>query len=231
MSPGFVESASTWFGIAAVGLTALAAVAGCLAWYFSSVLAERKDGEYKQFRETSQASIAEANEKAAVLNERAAQAELKLEELRKQQTPRAERLRRSEFQNLLQGKVTGEAMIWYFPDDVEAMDFAFALMGELTKAKWTVGTPEPIPSDMVVADLRNDRKPETLKKIPLQMRAGGTSQSINVISQKFEDPPFGTTTPVGVIRNALIESGFPIGGSVDDSFPPNKVVVVIGKKP
>jgi hypothetical protein len=53
MSLRFLESASYWTGVFAVGLTAAAAVAGVLTWYFSSKLSNAKDAAFDRFKEES----------------------------------------------------------------------------------------------------------------------------------------------------------------------------------
>jgi hypothetical protein len=74
MSLRFLESASYWAGVLAVGLTAAAAVAGVLTWYFSSKLANVKDAAFERFKEESKVAVASANEKAAEATARAAEA-------------------------------------------------------------------------------------------------------------------------------------------------------------
>jgi len=60
------------------------------------------------------------------------------------------------------------------------------------------------------------------------MRAAGGSQSITLISQKFEEPPTGSATPVGVLAHAFVRSGFTVGGGLDPTLSPQEVVVIIG---
>ena len=92
MLSSFLEHAAYWTGVAAVAFTAAAAVAGSLAWYFSTKLSDIKKAEFDTFRESSRKSIseaqarsaeanktaAEANERAAVLEKQAAEARLEL---------------------------------------------------------------------------------------------------------------------------------------------------------
>lgn len=70
----YLESASYWAGNFAVGLTAAAALAGILAWIFSSRLATEKDAALKRFQEESKIAIASADARSAEANERAAEA-------------------------------------------------------------------------------------------------------------------------------------------------------------
>jgi hypothetical protein len=74
MSLRFLESASYWTGVFAVGLTAAAAVAGLLTWYFSSKLANVREAAFNRFKEESKVAVASANEKAAEATARAAEA-------------------------------------------------------------------------------------------------------------------------------------------------------------
>src|SRR5436309_17084 len=78
----FLESASYWAGIAAVGLTAAAALAGSFAWYFSHKLSDKKDSEFNSFRESSRVAISEAQARSAEANARAAEANKIAEEER-----------------------------------------------------------------------------------------------------------------------------------------------------
>jgi hypothetical protein len=72
MSSSFLQPAAYWTGVAAVAFTAVAAVAGSLAWYFSNKLSDIKKTEFDTFRESSQKSISEAQARSAEENARAA---------------------------------------------------------------------------------------------------------------------------------------------------------------
>jgi hypothetical protein len=51
-----------------VGLTAAAALAGVLTWYFSSRLSNAKDAAFDRFKEESKVAVAEATARAAEAN-------------------------------------------------------------------------------------------------------------------------------------------------------------------
>jgi hypothetical protein len=102
MSPEFVQRLSDLSGVATVWLTAFAALSGCIFWYFSGITAKSKDDEFRRFKEESGVAMAKAKTEAARANERANEAALKLEELRRQVAPR--QLNRDAFLKAIDGK-------------------------------------------------------------------------------------------------------------------------------
>lgn len=74
MSDSFVENASWLFAVATIGLGTLAAVAGAIGWYFSSVESKIKDRRFSQYQMESNARIAEAQAKGESASQAAAEA-------------------------------------------------------------------------------------------------------------------------------------------------------------
>ena len=88
MSLRFLEWASYLTGVFAVGLTAAAAVAGVLTWYFSSKLANMKDAAFDRFKEESKVAVAEATARAAEANRTAEEEKLARVKLETRLAPR-----------------------------------------------------------------------------------------------------------------------------------------------
>ena len=162
-----------------------------------------------------------------VQREKAANAEIRLEELRKKQAPRAEQLRGGDFEKFLKGKVTGEAVILYAPDDMEAYEFSNALMFGLIVSGWKTTSPEPIPVNFVGSNLQGAPS-GALQRIPLEARAGG-GNPLTIISSNLPTLT-DASTPAGVLVHALMAAGFPVGGTPNSSLPQNTVIMLIGKK-
>lgn len=72
------ESWSFWTGVLAVGLTALAAVTGVVAWYFSTQATHEKDERLAHFQDESRKAVAAADARAAEANQAAKNAEANL---------------------------------------------------------------------------------------------------------------------------------------------------------
>jgi hypothetical protein len=88
----------------------------------------------------------ESNEKIAESNARQAEAELKLEQLRKLSGPRG-----VDFDVLkkeLEGKPKARVAIWYLPDSSDGYWFANKLFAALWNAGWQADHPIPIPDQM-----------------------------------------------------------------------------------
>jgi hypothetical protein len=81
MSPQFIERVSDWTGLAAVWLTAFAALFGCIFWYFSGLDAKAKKSELEKFKKSADARIAKSQEETM-------KAKLELEQLHKTVDPR-----------------------------------------------------------------------------------------------------------------------------------------------
>ena len=96
MSLETIDAVSSWSGVLAVWFTALAALAGCIAWYFAGLSAKAKEDSLERFKKSADtriavseeqaakahATAAETNERAAILAKEAAEARLELERLK-----------------------------------------------------------------------------------------------------------------------------------------------------
>src|ERR1017187_3794529 len=125
------------------------------------------------------------------------------------------------FRDSLKGKNTGQASIWYLPEDVEAQEFGISILGDLQMAGWT--TPEfgPIPTNMIAPEMRGG--PDgSLRMFALQERQTGTLWPLVIMSRDGTD----RTSLAGVLSSAFGIAGFPASTSGDASLPSNKVVIV-----
>lgn len=141
-----LESAAYWTGIAAVAFTAAAAVAGSLSWYFSYKLSDRKDAEFRAFRESSKVAVASANEKAAQANERAAEANRIAEEEKLARVKLETRLAPRSLKGLSQDAVVNAIkefapqtfdILWY-PDDPESENLANDIYAAFQRSGWVI---------------------------------------------------------------------------------------------
>ena len=142
MSLRFLESASYWTGVFAVGLTAAAAVAGVLTWYFSSKLANVKDAAFDRFKEESKVAVASANEKAAEANKVAEGERLARVKLEARLAPRS---LKGESQNSVvraieQFSPQSFDILWY-PDDPESHNLANDIYVAFQRAGWVLDRP------------------------------------------------------------------------------------------
>jgi hypothetical protein len=142
----FLETASYWTGVLAVAATAVAAVSGSFAWYFSQKLSNRKDSDFKTFRESSQRAISEAQARSAEANARAAEANKIAEEERlarvKLEARLAPRSLGEESRNAITTAVKQFApqqfdVLWY-PDDQETGNLANEVFLSLRDAGWVL---------------------------------------------------------------------------------------------
>ena len=95
--------------------------------------------------------VAGAHVRAAEANERAATAQLKLENLRKQIGPRI--IDRDASLKALEGKPTANAEILFSDDDRDSFNLALQIFGLLKRANWEIESPKP-----VLRGLDSDRK-------------------------------------------------------------------------
>jgi hypothetical protein len=159
----------------------------------------------------NQSDTAKANVEAARANERANEASLKLEELRRQTAPR--QLNRDAFFKAIDGKPKALTKIMYVRDDPECFDVAQQIYRVLKDAKWDAISPVPIPS--------ND--PNLRPDIPIAMSVGGQPSGVSVIAHSVSDEEaeagknisFGRdwkVTPWTALSNAVLESLGRVGG-------------------
>ncbi|MEQ1627276.1 MAG: hypothetical protein ABL965_07770 [Nitrospira sp.] len=97
------------FGWSAVTLTALAAAAGSLAWYFTVQRDAVKDELEMRFKQESSAKISAADLQAAEANRKADEARLETMEVSKEAALANERARKLEVDAATQRKLTAEA--------------------------------------------------------------------------------------------------------------------------
>lgn len=100
--------------------------------------------EYSR-RESAQLELqtAQVTEAAAKAHERAAEHELKLEQLRKQVGPR--RIQDDVFRKATEGQPKATVAIWYVKDDPGSHWLAYQIFVLLQEAKWEVLDLRPIP--------------------------------------------------------------------------------------
>jgi len=139
MSLRFLESASYWTGVFAVGLTAAAAVAGVLTWYFSSKLANVKDAAFDRFKEESNVAVAEATARAAEANRIAEEEKLARVKLETRLAPRS---LSTESRQIISAELKQFApqvfdILWYL-DDKESQNLANEVFATLTDAGWVL---------------------------------------------------------------------------------------------
>jgi hypothetical protein len=135
MSLSFLESASYWTGVLAVGLTAAAAATGVFFWYFSTSLASVKDAAFNRFKEESKVAVASANEKAAQATARALEAQLALEKFKAPRTLTPEQ--RDRIVDKLKQFSGTEYDITISEYEPEILDFVLTLELVLSTAGWT----------------------------------------------------------------------------------------------
>jgi len=133
------------------------------------------------------------------------------------------------FLKALQGKLAGKAEIVYQPEDSEAHDLSEEIWTVLSVVGWNVSSPRPIPPDMVSEGLRGASS-ELLQRFPSVERAGGQPRGISLVVQSLEMPPFEKETPQSVLTNALLASGFGVGGGLDRALPEDFIRIIVGPK-
>ena len=185
---------------------------------------------------------------------RQAEAETKLEEVRKRQERRTFDV--NKFEAELKGKPKSDLEIFCEPHDTEAYDLASILSLMLGKAGWPVVAPVPIPDDMgtrlptIVDDEGHPVKvPPNIQVIlekqarerPAVVRAGAGGIALDTVSfgifvvankdlgdwQKLD-----STTPAGALVNALNVVGLNAGvGPANNELPDNKLRIIVAAKP
>lgn len=124
------ETIFFWVTVAAALLSGF----GIVAAFFSAIIG------YKVSDEVTRESRIEI----AAANARTAEAELKLEQLRRQVAPR--QLDRSAFFKAIEGQPKARVEIMYLRDDPKCFDVAQQIWRVLEDARWDVTPPVPIPS-------------------------------------------------------------------------------------
>jgi hypothetical protein len=154
------ESIFLWVTIAAAVLSGL----GVGAAFFSAIIG------YRITDETTRESRIEI----AAANARTAEAELKLEQLRRQVAPR--QLNREAFFKAIEGQPKARVEIMYLRDDPECFDVAQQIWRLLEDARWDVTPPVPIPSS---------GEQDALQRGPTSMSISGEPSGITIAVHSF----------------------------------------------
>jgi hypothetical protein len=180
----------------------------------------------------NEVETARAKESAARSNERAAEAELKLEQLRNQIAPR--HLDRTKFIDALKGQPSAPVEVMYITEDAEAFEFAQQIRQALEAAGWQVTKYGPIPRDLKIAN----SLPSTA------MAVGGQPSGVTIVvhdlspdeqdavSRKMAGKDW-IKTPWTVLSNATEEGiGRVSGHSGGADAPPAGILrIVVAAKP
>lgn len=176
----------------------------------------------------------EADKKISEARARTAEAELKLEQLRKQVGPRE--LNRAVFLKALEGHPKAPVAILYLRDDPDSLEFAQEIENSLKAAKWTVISREVIPTP---SGIRSG--PE----IPITMSVGGQPSGVTVVAHSVSEresrasefmirSDWETTdwvkTPWTVLSNAFLQSMGRGSSSSHTSVPEGTLRVVVGPR-
>jgi len=198
------------------GLLAVAALIG--KDIASGIVADRKAKQLLVL----QKDVADARTKQA-------EAETRLEELRRSQLGRAYTFDFGKFVEALKDRPKGIAIILYAKDDTEAYQFAGKLAFSLRDAGWRSPSPKPItPSDN-----------PALAGMPSEMVAGLpgspdplTNIRVGIVANNLDESPSGSPDPLyKVLTNAFRASGRNAsGGMLDSSLPNDTVRIVVGAK-
>lgn len=184
------------------------------------------------------ASSAQANERASTLNERATRLELELEQLRRNQLPRASRLLAGPFETLLRQGPPGTANVWYPPEDTEAYSLAIALHGVLVSCGWQIQErPRPIPPNMIGGTIIPPESAaygllDFVQDVPREVRAaGGFHQDVSMQTSIEElERPTPPARPIDVLRDAFLKIDFRPSRGGSRSHPSGYIDVIVNQK-
>jgi len=175
--------------------------------------------------------VAGLEKEAAEARRRQAEAELRLEEIRKRQEPRW--LPWDKFVGELKGKPTGAAEILYQPNDAEAYNLATEIQMALSFVGWQVSSPRPISSTDVRTVLRG--APESLiQAIPPTQRVGGQPFGVSIVANDLSTlgpPDPETPGALNALAKAFRATLKPIGVTRDEGLPDNVFRIVVAAKP
>ena len=155
---------------------------------------------------------------------RAAEAELKLEELRRHVAPR--HVQRSVFLKAIEGQPKARVEIMYLRDDPECFELAQEIWRVLQDAQWDVVAPVPIPKSVSSSHLQS----------PTSMSISGEPSGVTVathsVSGKEAEADLNSKnwehTPWTVLQNALLQSVGQISGwAGGPNSPPEGTLRVI----
>jgi len=221
MSPSSIESWSSWLGAAALAFGVLAAFTAIIAWGFSQKSGKLKDEALDKFK-------AEARERAAKLENEAAQARLEFAKITR---PRFEKFNSDAFRNKLKGKPRRiRVELLFQPEDSDSYMLATAIKGCLNAEGWTTIGPRVIREEDITSDMDKD--------VPLSIRAGAGLGGASYVAKR--DPVFNDEDdPINVLISALVagrsfppgtESSMGFNGSQDPLLPDDLVRLVIGPR-
>jgi hypothetical protein len=187
---------------------------------------EINKGQAEKLRQFDK-DLTDANTKLGKQQERAAEAELKLDELRRQVAPR--HVQRHVFLKAVEGQPKARVEIMYLRDDPECFDLAQQIWRVLQDAQWDVIAPVPIPPSVASSYLQS----------PTAMSVGGQLLGVTVVTHSVSEKESEAMpnilagknwerTPWTVLSNALLQSMGPIGGSGGGpNRPPEGVLRVV----
>lgn len=196
-----------------------------LAWRFATWSADANARELKRFQAESKVTAAQANER--------------VEQLRIDQGPRAQKLNiewlggNGGLPSVLQANAPGKALIRYLPNDPEAKAFARELWVEIQTSGWTVVSDiERIPSD-VSAKEESEIQRAVVEKLPVfslvQIDGGSPLLVATNGGRNWNEPPI---VPAKALIIGLLKCRFSVGGAGNNNplVPPDVVLLVVGQK-
>lgn len=223
-------SYKTWesAGSYAMWIAFILALLAALVSFFSSFILNETSKISQGKHETS---IAALNKEAAEFKARALEAELKLEQLRKDIAPR--RLDRIKFTEALAGAPKAKVEIMYLGHDPECFDLAQQIQGGLKEVDWEVISIGPIPQDLIAS-----------YPGPAGMAAAGQPSGVTVATHSPSPDEIGTIqykrtredwieTPWNALNYALTEAlGRGSASAGSHNAPPKGILrVIVSPKP
>ncbi len=158
----------------------------------------------------------------AELNKQANDAKLALATLEYKRMGRWTLLMKNRFFDLLKGKPTGSATIWYVPDNTESLTFAQMLYEDLRDAGWKVSPVVTIPNSANLGEA------DALFLSATGGVGGGDSIALRPKGlTNVED----VSTPLGVLYTSLAKVGLGAVVVPDPARAENDILIIIGPKP
>ncbi len=199
-----VELWKSIFDWATVILIACTVVSGAGALITGDIISRRQEAKLRQFDK----DLTGAKTELGKQQERAAEAELRLEELRRHVAPR--HVQRDVFLKAVEGQPKARVEIMYLRDDPECFELAQEIWRVLQAAQWDVIAPVPIPPSVSALYLQS----------PTSMSVSGQPSGVTVAthsaSEKEAEADLNSKnwehTPWTVLQNALAESVGAISG-------------------
>ncbi len=163
--------------------------------------------------------IAQLQRDAAASAEKQAEAELKLEQLRKD-TARRSVLGSKEFRKALAEVPKAEILQVSFPrDDGEAFSFAFEIATVLHELGWSVGNVTAI----------TPRQGFPFDRVSTAMSVGGGPTGVTIVTRmRYGDEPSDPT--VEALRNALVMPSSPVSIAMDSNLTGSALRLVVGAR-